>query len=134
MADDPKTGTPGLLPVRMVRSKDFRVSFSNTFRFRVGAADIGIAFGYQTEIPGSLPDGPSQHLIIDEVEVVITPTMLKLLSLAIADNIEAHETATGKTIELPQQLLDAMAEQKAKRRADLTEELKAALKPKPASS
>ncbi len=113
MTDDPK---PKLVPVaaRLVRSKDFRVAFSNTFRFRTGAADIGIAFGYQTEIPAGPTLESQQNIIQDEVEVVLTPMMLKLLQMAISDNIEAFEKATGHPIELPQNFLDAMSEAKAK--------------------
>lgn len=127
MTDVPKPDAPKPPPVRLVRSKDFRVAFSNTFRFRVGAADIGIAFGYQTELPGP-SDGPSVNLVSDEVEVVVTPTLLKLLQIAITDNIEAFEAATGKPIDLPQSVLDSLAEQKAQMKRDVTEELKAALK------
>jgi hypothetical protein len=127
MAEDPKPSAPKIPAARLMRSKDFRVAFTNTFRFRVGAADIGIAFGYQTELPGPT-DGSGQTVIIDEVEVVITPMMLKLLHIIMANNIEAYEAATGKTIELPQHLLEMMAEQKAKIKSELTEELKASLK------
>lgn len=122
MPDEPKLSAP-TLPVRVMRSKDFRVAFANTFRFRTGQADIGIAFGYQTEIPGA-PGGLDQSIIIDEVEVVLTPTMLKNFQLAIADNIEAIETVQGKPIELPQNILDGMAEQRAKARAELAAQLR----------
>ena len=88
-------------------------------RFRTGAADVGIAFGYQTELPGTTPGGPDQNIIIDEVEVVLTPLMLKLLNMAIVDNIEAIEAVTGKVIDLPQNILDAMAEQRTKVKAEL---------------
>jgi hypothetical protein len=120
MAEDPKPAIT-LPSARLMRSKDFRVAFANTFRLRTGAADIGIAFGYQTEVPGPTPN-IGQNIITDEVEVVVTPIMLKLLQIAITDNIEAFETATGKTIELPQAILDSLAEQKAKLKAELTEE------------
>ncbi|MGD0023407.1 MAG: hypothetical protein ABSC37_02105 [Xanthobacteraceae bacterium] len=126
MADDPKPVTTPKT-ARFIRAKDFRVAFANTFRFRTGAADIGIAFGYQTEVPGPTPDS-SQNIIQDEVEVVLTPVMLKLMQMAIADNIEAIETATGSPIELPQTILDALAEQKAKLTAELAAELKSAPK------
>jgi hypothetical protein len=49
----------------------------------------------------------------------LTPVMLKLLHMAMADNIEAIEAAVGRPIEVPQIILDAMAEQKAKRLAEL---------------
>lgn len=121
MADEPKPApSPSPKPVRLIRAKDFRVAFSNTFRFRTGAADIGIAFGYQTEVPGPAP-GSTQTVIQDEVEVVLTPVMLKLLHMAIADNIEAIETATGSPIEVPQDVLEGIAEEKAKLTAAKTE-------------
>lgn len=104
---------------RVMRAKDFRVAFANTFRFRTGTNDIGIAFGYQTEVPGPIPNS-TQNIVQDEVEVVLTPVVLKLLQMAIADNIEAFETTTGHPIELPQFLLDAIAEQKAQLMAAVT--------------
>ena len=119
MADDQKPNPPpSPVPARFMRAKDFRIAFANTFRFRTGINDIGIAFGYQTEVPGPVPN-TTQNIIQDEVEVVLTPVVLKLLHLAIADNIEAFETTTGHPIELPQFLLDAVAEQKAKLMATL---------------
>ena len=118
MADDPKVSTAPQ-SVRLTRSKDFRVAFTNTFRFRTGAADIGVAFGYQTELPPGSPGAPDQVIIIDEVEVVFTPVMLKLLHLAIGDNIEAIEAATGKPIDLPQGVLDTLAEQRVKIKSDV---------------
>jgi hypothetical protein len=126
MADDPKP-TP-TQAVRLQRSKDFRVAFSNTFRFRTGIADVGIAFGYQTELPPATPGGPDQNILMDEVEIVLTPMMLKLLHLAIADNIEAIETTSGKPIEVPQQILDALAEQRTKLKAELAAKLDTAPK------
>jgi hypothetical protein len=125
MADDPKPATATPPPTRLVRSKDFRVAFANTFRFRTGAADVGIAFGYQTELPSPIAGGTDQNLIIDEVEIVLTPVMLKLLHLAIADNIEVIETSAGKPIDVPQAILDALAEQRAKIRQELAAQINA---------
>jgi len=122
MAEESKPGaTVTQVPARLIRSKDFRVVFSNTFRFRVGQADIGIAFGYQSEIPG--PGGQEQTILTDEVEVVLTPMMLKLFQLAISDNIETLETVLGKPIEIPQSILDGLAEQRAKAKAELAAQL-----------
>ena len=115
MAEESKPGaTVTQVPARLIRSKDFRVVFSNTFRFRVGQADIGIAFGYQSEIPG--PGGQEQTILTDEVEVVLTPMMLKLFQLAISDNIETLETVLGKPIEIPQSILDGLANREQKRK------------------
>jgi len=127
MADDPKP-TVAQQTIRLMRSKDFRVAFANTFRIRSSPADIGIAFGYQTELPSGTPGGPDQALIVDEVEVVLTPMALKLLQLALNDNIEAIEAATGKPVELPQNILDTLAEQKAKAKAALSSQVESSTK------
>jgi Protein of unknown function (DUF3467) len=112
MVDAPKAPTP---PLRLMRAKDFRVAFSNTFRFRLSNTDVGLAFGYQTEIPGP-QSGSSQALIQDEVEIVMTPFTLKLLQKAISDNIEILEKQIG-TIQLPQELVDALDAAKARAKA-----------------
>jgi hypothetical protein len=96
MADDLKPATSK--PIRFVRAKDFRVAYSNTFRFRISPGDIAIAFGYQTEIP-------DQGIIQDEVEVVLTPATLKVLKLAMDDTLEAVEKAIG-SIQLPPEIME----------------------------
>ena len=109
MADDPK---PAAIKPQsgLLRSKDFRTVYANTFRIRASQADLGIAFGYATEVPSTTGD---RIIIQDEVEVVITPSTLKLLKMAVDDNLENLEKVIG-TIQLPQEILDALAEQKAK--------------------
>jgi hypothetical protein len=129
MAEESKPAALSPVPVRLMRSKDFRVAFSNTFRFRTSATDVGIAFGYQSEIPSATPNGPDQNIITDEVEVVLTPFTLKLLQLAINDNLEAIEAAQGKPVELPQEILDALAEQKEKVKSDVAAKRMVNLKP-----
>jgi hypothetical protein len=111
MADDSKQTELKQTPIQMVRNKDFRVAFSNTFRFRASPNDIGITFGYATQVPAV--GGGERNILQDEVEVVLTPTTLKLLKIALDDNVEAIEKAIG-TIQLPQEMLEAIAEQKAK--------------------
>jgi hypothetical protein len=126
MADNPKpeVAAKPARPVRLLRSKDFRAIFSNTFRIRNNGYDVGVAFGYQSEIPsGPVLDNQSQAIITDEVEVVLTPAALKLFYIALSQNIEAIEAVTGKPIELPQAMLDQMVAQKSKLIADLEAEL-----------
>lgn len=128
MADDPKPAetAKAVQNVRLMRSKDFRVSFSNTFRIRTNGYDVGVTFGYQTEIPsGPVDAAQSQVVIIDEVEVVMTPVALKLFHLALSHNLEAIEAATGKQIELPQAMLDSLMAQKSRIFADLKAEIAA---------
>src|SRR6266403_1079748 len=113
MANEVKKSALTQTTVQMVRNKDFRTAFSNTFRFRASATDIGITFGYSTQIPGP---GGERDILQDEVEVVLTPTTLKLLKMALDDNLEAVEKLIG-TIQIPQEILDLLAEQKAKANA-----------------
>ena len=122
MADDQKPEPPR--PVRLIRSKEFRVAYANTFRFRTTVNDVGIAFGYNTELPSELIGGlpqAQQTLIQDEVEVVVTPSVLKVLHMAMTDNIEALEVELGAPIPVPQEVVDALAEAKAKLLAEKTQ-------------
>lgn len=112
-------------PIRMLRSKDFRAVYANTFRVRAGTGDIGIAFGYQTEVPSQSGD---QSIIQDEIEIVVTPQVLKLLQLAIDDNVSALEKVIGP-IALPPGLVEALAEAKTKMQA-AAESVRAAAEPK----
>jgi hypothetical protein len=116
MTDD-TTSPAAKTPPRLIRSKDFRVVFANTFRVRSSISDIGVAFGYMTELPGD------QTIVQDEVEVVFTPAMLKLLKIALDDNIENIEKIIG-TIQLPAEILEAIAAAKAENQA-VTERAKA---------
>jgi hypothetical protein len=91
MADDRNPGASqpqptGAKQARWGRAKDFRVAYSNSFRFiRVGPNDIGIAFCYQTELP-------DQPLIQDEVEVVLTPITCRPLKIRFVEpNCEGLE-------------------------------------------
>jgi len=93
--------------------------YSNTFRVRASPGDFGIAFGYQTELPSATPGGPDQIVIIDEVEIALTPIALKLLQIAVNDNLEAFEAATGKPVDLPQGVLEQMTGQKERLKAAL---------------
>jgi hypothetical protein len=112
MADDPKPTEAVQKPMaRFTRTKDFRVTYANTFRIRLSAYDIGIAFGYQTEIPND------QAILQDEVEVVLTPLIMKVLRLALEDTVEAIEKAIG-VIQLPQEVVEAVAAAKAKATAE----------------
>jgi hypothetical protein len=107
MADNPNgAASPS---VRLSRSKDYRTIYSNTFRVLMGGSEISIVFGYQTEIPGI-----EGNVIIDEVGLVVTPTTLKVLHLAIQDYVEVIEHISGRAIEVPKPTLDALAETKAK--------------------
>jgi Protein of unknown function (DUF3467) len=108
MADDPNAAAPKPQLPALMRSKDFRTAFANTFRFRASPADIGLTFGYATQLPS--PTG-ERSIVQDEVEVVITPSTLKVLKIAIDDHLEALEKIIG-TIQLPQEVVDALAEQK----------------------
>jgi hypothetical protein len=105
MADSPNP-TISKPPARFGRAKDFRVVYSNTFRFRVSNTEVAIALGYQTAIPDD------QILIQDEVEVVFSPTHLKFLSIAMSDAVAALEKEIG-TVQLPPELLEAIAKAKA---------------------
>lgn len=98
---------------RLVRTSYFRTSYANTFRIRVGSDDIGIVFGYQTELP-------SQSIIQDESEIVVTPKVLKFLSLAIAQTIDQLEAVLGK-IELPPPALEFLAKVKEQQEKDTAE-------------
>jgi hypothetical protein len=115
MADD--TTPPATKTSRLIRSKDFRVIFTNNFRIRASTSDIGIAFSYTTELPGD------QTIVQDEVELVFTPIMLKVLRLALDDNIEHIEKIIGP-IQLPAEFLEAVAAAKAVQQA-VTEQAKA---------
>jgi hypothetical protein len=107
MADDPKpTPIPAKPLARIGRSKDFRVVYTNSFRFRASHADVAVCFSYQTELPGD------QTILQDEVEVVLVPSTLKLLQMAINDNVEAIEKVLG-TITLPPEVLEQLAAAKA---------------------
>jgi hypothetical protein len=105
-------------PVRLVRAPNFRAAYANTFRVRLGNNDVGIAFGYQTEIP-------NQTVIQDEVEVVLTPAVFKFLSLALTGAVQNIEKVFGEIKLLPGMLdgLKVAAEEAEKE----TVEAKAAL-------
>jgi hypothetical protein len=108
MADDPNAAAPKPQPTSLIRSKDFRTAFANTFRFRASPTDIGLTFGYATQVPSPTGD---RNILQDEVEVVITPSTLKVLKMAIDDHLEVIEKMIG-TIQLPQEVVDTLAEQK----------------------
>ena len=108
MADDANAVAPKPQPTALMRSKDFRTAFANTFRFRASPTDIGLTFGYATQLPSPTGD---RNILQDEVEVVITPSTLKVLKIAIDDHLEAIEKMIG-TIQLPQDIMDVLAEQK----------------------
>jgi hypothetical protein len=96
---DQKADT-AIKPTRLTRTTYFRTVYANTFRVRIGSDDIGITFGYQSELPG-------QSIIQDEAEVVLVPKVLKFLALALAHSVENLEVAIGK-IDLPPDALEAL--------------------------
>jgi hypothetical protein len=56
------------------------------------------------------PNG-ERNILQDEIEVVITPSTLKVLKIAIDDHLQVIEKMIG-TIQLPQDVVDALAEQR----------------------
>jgi hypothetical protein len=111
MAIEPKPNP--VVPTQMIRNKDFRNVFSNSFRVRAAPTEIAITFGYATAVPAG---NGERQILQDEVEVILTPATLKLLKMGIDDNLEAVEKVIG-TIQISQDVLDALAEQKAKANA-----------------
>ena len=85
----------------VIQSKNFRLLFANTFRLRIGDNDTAITFGAET-------DGPAGTLqVVDEVQVLITPRIIKLLHFLLGSTIAELEKVTGP-IPLPQQILDSV--------------------------
>ena len=98
--DDPKAEQSQEKPARLLRAPNFRVAYSNTFRIRLGNQDVGIAFGYHTEIP-------NQTIVQDEVEVVLTPQVFKILSLALPEVLGNLEKVCGE-IAVPSETLEML--------------------------
>jgi hypothetical protein len=63
---------------------------------------------------------PNQPIIQDEAEVVMTPKVLKYLSLALVNTVEALENAIGK-IELSPQLLELLKSVQQRQQSDAVE-------------
>jgi hypothetical protein len=117
MAED-HSKSPQLAPpsIRLSRSKEYRTIYSNTFRAKMGSTEIGVVFGYQTEIPGV-----GDNVIIDEAEIVMTTTTLKVLYLALRDFVEVIENAAGQPLVVSQGIVDALTQTKQKMIRDLEE-------------
>jgi Protein of unknown function (DUF3467) len=102
MTDEaPKPATEAVRQARLIRTASFRTAYSNTFRIRLGTNDVGLTFGYQTEMPNN------QAVVIDEAEIVFTPPLFKVLSHAIAEAVKGMESAFGE-IELPEEMQQAL--------------------------
>lgn len=84
----------------IVRSKDFRVIYSNAFRMRVGENDIGMVIGYATNLPTE-----ERPVVQDEAEIVVTPRQLKYMSRMIERAVQDIEAVFGE-IALPEYMAD----------------------------
>jgi hypothetical protein len=73
---------------------------------RASHTDVALTFSYQTELPGD------QAVLQDEVEIVLTHSTFKVITMGMQDNLEAVEKAVG-TIGIPAEVLEQMAIAKA---------------------
>lgn len=85
---------------KIVRSREFRVIYSNAFRMRVGDNDIGMVIGYATNLPTE-----ERPVVQDEAEIVVTPRQLKYMSRMIARAVHDIEAVIGE-IALPEYMAD----------------------------
>jgi hypothetical protein len=81
--------------------KDFRITFANAFRIRLGDNDCGLTFVVEADDP----EGPYQS---DQIQVAMTPRTLKLLNFAVSKVLERLEEAVGP-IPLPEEKTRALA-------------------------
>jgi hypothetical protein len=87
MADEPKR--------KVVASKDFAVVYANAIRFRVGDNDGAVTFLVETD--GQ--DGTLYNL--EQVQVIMTPRVMKILHMVLGDGIAALEKLLGAPIQIP---------------------------------
>ncbi|MDE2514435.1 MAG: DUF3467 domain-containing protein [Rhodospirillales bacterium] len=78
------------------RAEDFTDSFANVFRMGISSNDFTLIFSTLDE------RGPGHPRLCDRASLHVSPQMLKMLSLQIAMNVEAYESAFGP-IKIPKQ-------------------------------
>src|ERR1700730_10762841 len=84
-------------PPRIIRAKEYRTIYTNTFRVRIGDNDVGLIIGYQTQAPND------QMLVQDEAEIVVTPRQLKFMAQMFGRVVEDIESVIGEVV-LPEQM------------------------------
>jgi hypothetical protein len=95
---------PEKKPVRYIRSREFRNVYTNSFRMRATANDVGVNFGYQSELPND------ETVLQDEVEIIMTPLTVKFLTLVLQSIVDDIEKQAGQKIEIPAEMLEQFKE------------------------
>lgn len=98
------TSRPAVPPMHE-RAEDFVHSFANVFRLGISSNDFTLIFSTLDE------RSPGNARVCDRVSIHVSPQMLKMLSLQIATNVEAFESAYG-TIKIPKQFEKSNDEQR----------------------
>jgi hypothetical protein len=99
MPDTPKRKT--------IRSRDFRIVFSNGARLRVGDNDCGITFLLETD------DETGALIHEDQVQVAMTTKSLKILQLSINHVVADLERVIGPITLAPEKMAELEANLRA---------------------
>jgi hypothetical protein len=78
----------------VIQPDDLPSYYANTFRFRFGDNDCSLIFGLEA------PDPAGKQCIFDKCDVILTPRVLKILSLTLSHILTEVEKAIG-TIPVP---------------------------------
>lgn len=92
-------------PLARERGDDFTDSYANAFRMGISSNDFTLIFSTLGE------NAQGNHRIRDHASLHVSPQMLKMLSLQIAVNVEAYESAFGP-IKIPNQFVQSNDEQR----------------------
>jgi hypothetical protein len=82
---------------RVLRSKDYHEVFANAWRIRLGDNDCSVIFCLEST------DESGKSVIIDQVQVVMTPKSLKILNILLSAGIASLEKILG-TIPVPKEM------------------------------
>ena len=91
---------PDAPKLKTIRSRDFRIVFSNGARLRLGDNDAGITFLIETD------DEAGTMVHEDQVQVLMTPRSLKILQLSLNHAMSELERAVGPIALAPEKLAE----------------------------
>jgi len=102
MPDTPK-------PPRIVQAKEYRTTFANGMRVRIGDNDGGITFLIEA------PDDAGVLFHEDQVQVVMTPKTMKILHITLGYAVSELERMVGGTIPVTPEQMSAIQSQTSKK-------------------
>jgi hypothetical protein len=88
--------------VRYINGPQYISAYCNNIAFQVNSLDLVLIFGESIDVEGD------EAIVEKKARITFTPQQIKMLQYIVNEQIAQYEALTGKPIELPPAIQDAV--------------------------